>query len=265
MKDIAIDKPFVDLPPNPVNAVGLFAGEWASKFPAGFPSFAGAGPHGLFEDERISWAEDALQSLGLSFRNASVLELGPLEAGHTFMISRKGARDVLAIEANGRAYLKCLVVKEVLDISNARFLLGNALPFLRETDRQFDVGVACAFLNHLVQPVEVIQLLLRRCRAVFIWNVTFHPSLFEKQPALETRFGPAIQAEWAGYQHVLHPHYYGEGIDYRTFWGGSAPSCCWMESEGIAGALKHFGCSRLVTREEENPFGKALGVVARRD
>lgn len=265
MKDIAVDKPFVDLPPSPLNAVRIFSGEWASKFPSDFPKFPESGAYGLFEDERIEWADQALRTIGSGFRGADVLELGPLEGGHTYMMARLGANEVLAIEANARAYLKCLVVKEVLELGNARFLLGNALPYLRSKSRTFDVGVACAFLNHLVQPVEVIELLAAQCRAVYLWNVVFHPSVFEKQPELETRFAPPIRSEWSGFQHTLHPHFYGEGIDYRKFWGGTDPSCCWMEAEDMVAALKHFGFTRWVAREEDNPFGKALGVVATRD
>ena len=262
MKDIASKNPFVDLPPSPVNAVELFAGEWASHFPTGFPEFKGGGSAGLFEDPRIHWANDRLRALGSGFAEAEVLELGPLEGGHTYMFSQLGAREIVALEANGRAFLKCLVTKEVLGIERARFLLGNALPFLRENQRMFDVGVACAFLNHMLQPVEVIELLARSCRAVVLWNVVFSPALFEKQPALKPTFGPPQRSIWKGFEHTLHPHTYTAGFGYRTFWGGMASSCCWMESTDIVAALKHFGYTHVTWSEDDCVFGKAFSAVA---
>lgn len=262
MISLTVDKPFVDVPPSPVNAVEIFSGEWASSFPAGFPPTTALGSTPLFEDPRIHWANEVLRKFGRGIEGASVLELGPLEGGHTYMMSKLGAKEIVALEANTRAYLKCLVAKEVLGITRANFLLGDALPYLRNPPRRFDLGVACAFLNHLVEPVEVIERLAACCDAVFIWNVVHGPALFQKQPALESRFAPRQENTWAGFRHYLHPHFYGEGVDYRRFWGGMKPSCCWMETSDVLSALRHFGFTRLEHMEEENPFGHAVRVVA---
>ncbi len=258
------DLPFVDKFPDGKNALELFSGAWASRLPARFHDVPGQGSAGLFEDERILWAAGRLQEHGIPLAGADVLELGPLEAGHTSMLLQKGARRVTAVEANARAYVKCLVVKEVLGLTGASFLLGNALPFLRAEGPTYDVGVACAFLNHLRQPVEVIELLARRCRAVYVWNVVYGPALFEKQPGLRPHFGPPQAAKWGGFPHTLHPHAYGEVHDYRTFWGGVEPDCCWMEAEEVVAALRHFGFTRVDVRREPSPFGEAVGVVASR-
>ena len=40
-----------------------------------------------------------------------VLELGPLEGGHSYMLQRAGAARVLAIEANTRAFLKFYAIR----------------------------------------------------------------------------------------------------------------------------------------------------------
>ena len=58
------------------------------------------------------------------------LELGPLEAGHSYILDRAGALEVLAIEANRRAFLKCLVVKEMIGLPSVRFVLGDFNEFL---------------------------------------------------------------------------------------------------------------------------------------
>ncbi|MFA5263283.1 MAG: hypothetical protein WC378_05615 [Opitutaceae bacterium] len=256
------ERPFIDSAPSVVNAVEIFSGEWACRFPQSFPNFKGAGAVAAFEDSRIVWANENLTKLGGGFEGAEVLELGPLEAAHTYMISRLGCKNILSIENNPRAFLKCLVVKEVMDIQRANFLLGDALLYLKENRRQFDIGVASAFLNHLVQPVEIIEKFSKCCRALFIWNVVFDESLFEKQPEIKPTFGFPRTSEWEGFHHTLYPHYYGQPADYSRFWGGSQPSCCWMRSKDILEAVKHFGFQKIEWKEEENPYGKALCLVA---
>src|SRR5512140_2769352 len=108
-------KHFFGVAPTDQNALDLFAGEWSSQPPADRPDLkAGATP--LFDDPRISWAHHRLIELGLDggFAGRSVIELRPLEGGHSYLMDRLGANSVTAIEANARAYLKCLIAKEVL-------------------------------------------------------------------------------------------------------------------------------------------------------
>jgi SAM-dependent methyltransferase len=78
-----------------------------------------------------------------------VLELGPLEGGHSFMFERLGAREVIAIEANPRAYLKCLIIKELLDLRRVRFLCGDFLEYLRADGTDFDLVFASGVLYHM--------------------------------------------------------------------------------------------------------------------
>ncbi len=41
------------------------------------------------------------------------------------MLENMGASSVIAIEANSRAYLKCLITKEILNLRCSRFLIFN--------------------------------------------------------------------------------------------------------------------------------------------
>src|ERR1035437_8430204 len=85
------------------NALDIFVSEWASRLPPPWSKCA-AGGIPLFEDGRIVWA---LQQLG-GCEGQRALELGPLEGGHSYMLESHGAASVLAVEANTRAFLKCL-------------------------------------------------------------------------------------------------------------------------------------------------------------
>ncbi len=83
---------------------------------------------------------------------------------------------------------------------------------------------------------------------------------------MRVRFGPPRRVEQpTGLSYTLHPHHYGEVLDYESFWGGTKPSSCWMSSEDIQACLRHHGLHIRALREEPNPFGLALGVLASRE
>ena len=116
--------------PSPAAPFDIFKDDWSSEVP-GFKT--GASP--LFDDSRIKWLESQLGS----FEGKRVLELGPLEGGHTFMMERAGAT-VTAIEANQRAFLKCLIVKDAFHLKS-EFLFGDFRPYLSALEpRSFDLS-----------------------------------------------------------------------------------------------------------------------------
>ena len=65
-----------DHAPNPQATANIFAGEWISELP-GLTSGAAR----LFTDENVTWAHEKL-----NFAGKRVLEFGPLEGAHTYMI-----------------------------------------------------------------------------------------------------------------------------------------------------------------------------------
>src|SRR5438094_909568 len=177
------------IPPTDQNALDLFAGEWSSQPPIERPELK-AGNTPLFDDPRITWAHDRLREMGIEggFAGRDVVELGPLEGGHTYLIDRLEAKSVTAIEANARAYLKCLVAKEIFGMPRAHFLLGDCLLHLRNGGRDYDIGVACGILYHLTNPVELLELLARRCQAIFLWTVFYDPEFVAKNPVPGAKF-----------------------------------------------------------------------------
>src|SRR5438270_13840949 len=82
---------YVGAAPSAQTALDIFDGEWASCLPPPLGQ-ARAGRIGLFDDRRIHWLVDQLG--GVAGRR--VLELGPLEAGHTYMLDRAGVKSTLA-------------------------------------------------------------------------------------------------------------------------------------------------------------------------
>ena len=138
---MGIQETYVLGAPRAQDAVDLFAGEWASHLP-GLDAVTGGAE--LFDDIRVRWAIDRFGSV----EGAKVLECGPLEGGHTYGLLQNGAAHVTAVEAAPRAWLRCLVAKELLGMRDTTFLLGGADAYLTATDRRFDVGW-CLSLIHI--------------------------------------------------------------------------------------------------------------------
>jgi len=241
--------------PSPQNALDIFKGEWASALPDDFGKLK-AGQANLFDDVRIHWAE---QKLG-GFKDATVLELGPLEAAHTYMMEQYGAAKILAVEANTRAYLKCLTIKELLELKRSQFLCGDFVEFLRHNSPQFDICVASGVLYHMRNPVELISLISEVCDRVLIWTHYYDADVMESN----ARFPESHISEYKGFEHRLYRQEYGVGLDLISFCGGNDSYSNWMNRADILACLKHFGFNDIQVNFEDpqNVNGPSFGLAA---
>ena len=237
--------------PSPQNALDIFKGEWASKLP---DTNLLAGSITLFDDYRIKWFAEHLGG----FQSKTVLELGPLEAGHTYMLERLGAASILSIEANTRAFLKCLIVKEIFDLKHAHFLCGDFVEYLRTNHRQFDVCLASGVLYHTINPIELITLLAKTTNHVCLWTHYYDPEIIQ--------FPSSQEAEYAGFAHTLYYKAYGEELNWTGFCGGCRPYRYWMTRDDIIKGFKHFGLTEITIGIEEphHQNGPAFTLVASR-
>lgn len=249
--------------PKDQNAVDLFAGEWSSRFPANRPDLSG-GPAGLYEDERVLWAVEQLGGL----KGKRVLELGPLEAGHSYMAEQLGASSIFAIEANTRSYLKCLIAKEIFGLQRTRFALGDFSNYLLRTPTgpKFDVCLASGVLYHMRAPLALLEGIARHAESVFLWTHYNDPAILDLRPETAHRFGPMISVELFGRSFELREFIYQEALRWGGFCGGNAASSYWMKRADILDALRSVGFTRIVTGVEQadHPNGPAFCVVATR-
>lgn len=252
---------YVTKAPGPQNAVDIFQGEWASRLPPPFEHLV-AGTIPLFEDARISWA---VQTLG-GVDGSAILELGPLEAGHTYMLQNAGAASIVAVEANTRAFLKCLIAKELLGINRARFLCGDFVEYLRECPQQFDVCIASGVLYHMRDPLELLRLMAVVCRRLFLWTHYFDRKTIQSRGDLKRKFSGSVPGEHGGFGCTYHRQEYLEALDQQGFCGGSAPHSFWLERKDIIDCLRHFGFDTIETAFEQpdHPNGPAFALVARK-
>ncbi|PAX09226.1 class I SAM-dependent methyltransferase [Sphingomonas lenta] len=154
---------FVHQAPSAQQAVDIFKGDWASKLPI---EGVTSGAVDLFDDTRIRWLLERLGDVG----GWNVLELGPLEGGHTSMLTQAGAASILAIEANKAAFLRCLLVKELLGLLRAHFELGDFDAFLAQSDRRYDLLMASGILYHMVDPLQTLLNMVKASDRIFVWS-----------------------------------------------------------------------------------------------
>jgi hypothetical protein len=250
---------YVESVPSDQSALDIFKGEWSSRLP-GIRKELHAGSIPLFEDARILWAADQFGG----FHHKRVLELGPLEAGHSYMLESLGADSVISVEASRRAYLKCLVIKEILDLKRCRFVLGNCVAFLRENRQVFDVCLASGVLYHMRDPSELIDLISRASKKLLLWTHFYDDALIKSKPNLARRFSGSIPSRYKGFDYVLHKYSYGRKR--RNFCGGINPFSHWMTRADILACLRFFGFQdlRIAFDEPDHPNGPSFCVAALR-
>jgi hypothetical protein len=258
-KDVNVER-YVRLSPHPQNAMDLFKGRWHSRIPDEFQVSAGALP--LYWDARMEWAIPALGGVD----GKSVLELGPLEAGHTYMLERAGARSVLAIEADADSFMRCLIAKEVVGLVRSRFLLGDFEVYLREAKERFDTAIASGVLYHVTRPIELIYNLARVANQVYLWTHYHDEERLRRNAHMAHRFRPGEAAEWGGFLFNAHRYEYGDFLREVTFAGGTERYSIWLSREDLLAALRFHGLTDIRIGEEDPDHvnGPAISLVASR-
>ncbi|MGE0338713.1 MAG: class I SAM-dependent methyltransferase [Xanthobacteraceae bacterium] len=217
--------------PSRDNAFKLFEGEWTSSVPG-----IRTGAMNLFADSRIDWF--AKQCGG--FSGKSILELGPLEAGHTYMLAKAGAEEIVSIEANRQAFLRCLVVQSALKF-NADFLLGDFRKYLKDTEAQFDFLLASGVLYHMTDPEEVLVDMARVAPRLGIWTHYFDKAVLERSSQWR-KFDPKPVVKRVGNREIRkYGQRYLKALDWKGFCGAGALGSHWLEREDITGILEDLG------------------------
>lgn len=250
---------YVAAAPSPQQTVDLFQGDWASRLP--IPGVT-SGVAGLFDDARVAWAIEALGGV----EGFSVLELGPLEGAHSWMLEQAGARDIRAVEGNKGAYLKCLVVQQLLGLERTKFELGDFDAVLESDARRYDLVVASGVLYHLADPLRTLLDMTRVADRIFIWS---HFADADAMPPGDSRRRPMTGE-------VRHGDHGGERLTYHVrsylgthrlsaFCGGRESAAVWMESAEVVALLERCGFTvTLGPAQPDHPSGPALSLIATR-
>ena len=241
-------------------ALSLFEGEWVSKL----PGLSHGGEANLFaEDERPQWMGQAAGGI----QDKHILELGPLEGGHSFQLEQLGAR-VTAIEGNALAFQRCLIVKNLYDL-RTKFLHGDFVKYLRATEERFDIVFASGVLYHMKEPVQVIRQMCRVADQVFVWSQYFDEKIVQGDPKLRRSFASGrIQVESIGKIQICgYERRYNSGwLTYFQpgFCGGPDTSTYWLTLDGIRQCFDACGFEITKQKTAISAHGPHVTLMARR-
>jgi hypothetical protein len=226
--------------PSHANAIEIFAGRWASDLSQFDPTWR-AGDAKLGADHRPLLAA---QYLGNDNRldGMTVLELGPLEGMHTHRLEQLGAARILAIESNVEAFLKCLIVKEALNLGHASFMLGDFNLYLQGGSHRFDMIFACGVLYHMEDPLMLIQGIANATDRCFVWTHYFDERVSKDRLAVPA----AVDGFSTTY---FRAQYLDRALP--GFWGGNKPSASWMKRDDILQAFRHYGLDQIEIIDED--------------
>lgn len=251
---------YVDALPTQQNAIDLVPG-WNHALPPQFGVTAGA--NAFYGDNRIYWG---LEQFG-SLEGKLVLELGPLEASHTYILHQAGAARILAIEANRLAFMRCLVVKEILRLTKAEFLLGDFQKWLHATHERYDLIVACGILYHMSEPSQLLDSMCAHSDALIIWTHYLDDIEMPEGDPRRTPFSGRVETRHVhGTDIRLHERSYYHSWRSKKFCGGFSDTHFWMEKQQILNILRANGFDdlRITMEQPDHPSGPAFAIFARR-
>jgi SAM-dependent methyltransferase len=253
---ITINDGYTELGPRPDRTVSIISG-WSSILPPEINANAGNVP--LFNDPRINWVISKFESLA----GKNVLELGPLEGGHSYMALKAGANSLIAIEANQLSFIKCLIIKELLRLDKASFLFGNFLPWLQSNQRVFDLVLCCGVLYHMPDPLTLLQEIARSAGHIYIWT-HYVPDDYNPENNKISRLSGSQTHNFQGKELLLYQNSYA--IHGAEFCGGVYSEPVWMRRNDIFDVLNLLGFSKIEIESEslDHPAGPAIGFLASR-
>ena len=248
--------------PAPQNAIDIFAGKWASDVSRVCPTVAGTGAADLFvADPRPKLAAERLTGGKGRFDGMRILELGPLEGGHSFQMEQLGADHVLGIEANVEAFLKCLIVKELLNLQKCHFELGDVMEYMTKTQDRFDLVFCSGILYHMSDPLSLIKETCRITDRCFVWTHYYEAAAGDREGKRlrRTVSNGGFEAEYFELEY--------KNMEGGTFWGGNTTTRAWMSQDTILAGFRHFGLNKITMIEDtpSHPNGAAMIFVASRE
>lgn len=246
--------------PSDQNVIDIFNGEWSSKLPSNTKLVNSPASAALFEDARIDWAQ---QQLG-GFCDKTILELGPLEGGHSYMLQQKGAKSIVAIEANTRAFLKCLCIKEIFNLDKVSYKLGDFMTYLKNDPAMFDIVIASGVLYHMENPIELLNLISNKTTKIFLWTHYYDSGVIKNNPDLAHKFSSIEELVFQSEKYEYSIQSYKEALGWAGLCGGPMPTSIWLTKESILKALHNFGFVDIAINFDhpDHPNGPSFGICA---
>ncbi|MFA5955099.1 methyltransferase domain-containing protein [Hyphomicrobium sp.] len=252
---------YVKSAPSAQNVIDMFNDDWSSAMPTDSTLVAKPGFANLFEDGRIRWAEEILGG----FVDKSLLELGPLEGAHSYMLQKAGARSVVAVEANTLGFLKCLCIKEIFNLDRVQFKLGDFSLFLDTVDTKFDAVIASGVLYHMTDPIGLLSKISKVTDKLYVWTHYYDEDAIRASGQLGY-FKDYEVISSLGKEGIGAKRYYRDALQWNGFCGGSEPYAIWLTKDTILNAARELGLNQIdITLDHPNhPNGPSFAFCAQR-
>ena len=182
------------------------------------------------------------------------------------MLSKLDPTQIISIEANVSCFLKCLCIKEALDLNNVEFRLGDFNEYLPSCERRFDLVLASGVLYHSSDPMSLLESVCRVSDNLFIWTHYADPDRMESNPNLKNKFGPFKRDSFRGLDYGFFEQTYQYGVTDEEFCGGTGKTSRWLTKDAIVSALRHFGHKELRYGPDDanHPNGPSTCLFSRR-
>ena len=244
--------------PSDESALQLYRGNWHSEIEGkSIAQIRAELSENLFcaEDElkkfktdlRVRWCSDVWAELN----NMNVVELGPADGFHTYQLEAMGA-NVLAIEGNYDAFLRCLVLKNAMSM-RSRFWLGNFL-HLFDNKASYDLVFACGVLYHLQDPLGFLQSVINSSKRLFVWTHYYDDTAIQHVNHEREGFQEKITSERSllGQSYTYHHKFYNtEHVSSDGYIGGLNESASWLSKADLMRAIDALGFKVLKVLEDD--------------
>ena len=212
-------------------------GPWITNFV--IEGVASGGDYQVINDRRVQQFLERFPDI------RTILELGSLEGGHTFMLARQPSVErILAIDARAANIEKAKFIGSLFGVSNVEFRQANLEQLQLASLGYFDAIFCCGLLYHLPEPWKLISQLPLVAPSLFVWTVYANEN--------------EVTVEIDG----LHGREYVEGgVDEPL--SGLSPKSIWLSLPSLLELLKRSGYRNIeVLEKQQNPNGPAVSLVA---
>lgn len=235
--------------PSNQNIFNRFKGNFATIF----PGVDTGGYSNLSNDNRIHWCNSLF-----NFKNKKILECGPLELGHSFMMNKFGAENIKAIENNWYCYLKCLAVKEAFKLNNIDLLFGDVIEYLKKSNDKYDFVLCSGILYHLINPIELIHLISKVTDNVFIWTHVFdkNSEILKKRNIVQSEI-KYDQEVYKGGRNQYSDN--GQSKLESIYCGGKFKISFWIDENDLYKGLKKYGFINIKKNNELSDYNHEAG------
>ena len=245
---------FEDRIPTLQNQLDIFEGSWSCELPVEVNASSG-GWAKTFLDPKIKWF---IEKIG-GVQGLRGLELGPLEGGHSWMLHSNEIKSLVSVESNKQAFLKCLIVKNILQMDKVEFKYGDFVSYLESTAELFDFIIASGVLYHLKNPIKALELILSKSHSVLIWTHYYDKELIKNNRDQRKKLKNLKPLMYNNKMYKSARYSYQEATKWSGFCGGMTNDVIWYEKSLYLDICVSHGFIIEIFKEEPNhPHGPAI-------